>query len=595
MIMKAVIFSAAAAGALLAGLGSFSAFQSTPAEPAFLEPRLLAAGLCGSDNTLEKRRAFFLEMGRAYAQEAAFSTENTSLPEQTLSAFALDITTSDPQAQYWFNIGLSHLANFNHGEAEEAFQRAQAFDPVCAMCFWGEAFALGSNINAPFNAEQGKKARAALNAALDRRTDITPLEDALIQALNVRYYEIPGGEVREEAEAFAAAMESLASEFPDSDFALALAAEANMDTQPWDYWEKAGLTAKGRTAKTIDLLETVLARNPDYAPAIHLYIHITEASNDPYRAERFADRLSAQQLRLGHLIHMPSHTYYRIGRWEKSLLANIDAVAVDEAYLEAGDASDVYRYGYYPHNVHFTLTTAMMAGKRDTARDMAKKLEAALPLAGDKPEPRAEWIAASNYQSALQFLSTDDIIALPEPDDAHPFLKASWHYSQGQARALMGDFEAASGHAAALEALASTSEIAAYEAAFIPAPDILQIAGLTVRARIAAEGGDLKMAIQLMEQAVIVQDGISYTEPPFWYYPARQTLAAYALRDGQHDRARALFYETLVESPNNAYALYGLSKTFEAMKDDRSADYAMSLFEDAWLGDADTTPDLERL
>ncbi len=580
----------------LSGLGliAFSPAAFTPQDtvkPAFPEPRLMASTLCGQDGSWLKRRAFFADLGRAYAQDAPVKAENTALPPETVKAFNLPITNSAPDAQTWFDTGLSHVANFNHGEAVEAFRKAQAADPNCAMCFWGEAFALGGNINAPFNADNGKLALEAIQAAALLTEHVSDFEKAMISALEKRYILNAQNIVTEDGATFADAMDAVAKAYPDNDFALILAAEANMDTQPWYYWETDGLRPRGRTARTIELIETVLKRNPEFAPAIHLYIHITEASNDPYRAEGYADRLAKQDLSLSHLIHMPSHTYFRIGRWKKSLNANIAAVATDEAYLTSGSASDSYKYGYYPHNIHFAMTTALMAGKGDVALDMAEKLKTALPMTGDTPEPYGEWMAASYYQIALHFMSPDEVLALPKPKDTHPFLTASWHYARGEAFALLGEADKAMAEAKSVETFANSDEIAAFDAASIPGADILKTAALTVKARSAAAGGDLKAAISFMELAVIAQNKIPYTEPPFWYYPSRQTLAALVLQDGQFDRAEALFYETLVETPNNAYALYGLYQTFKAQKKDASAAYAKKLFDEAWMGGEDSTPD----
>lgn len=582
------------AGLGLATLTPLSSTGNETVAASFPEPRLMANGLCGPDNAWTKRRAFFLSMGQAYAQTLSPETENTELSDSAVSGFAMSISTTSSDAQKWFDIGLAHTANFNHGEADEAFRKAQNADPLCAMCYWGGALVLGSNINAPYNSDDGKRAFGLVQNASAALSNATALEIELIGALEKRYVKNAQDQVTEDSKAYADAMDRVARTFPDNDFVQILAAEANMNTQPWNYWEANDLLPTGRTARTIELIETVLARNPEFAPAIHLYIHITEASNDPYRAESFADRLAKQALPLGHLVHMPSHTYYRIGRWEKSLNANIAAVAADEAYIAKGSVSAPYLYGYYPHNIHFAMTTALMAGKGDVALEMAEKMKTALPMLGDAPEPYAEWMAASYYQIALHFMTPEAVLVLPKPKATHPFLVASWHYARGEAFARLGKAEDAMAEAKIVEAIATSEAIAAFDVAHIPGADILETASLIVKSRSLAASGDLKAAIAAMEQAVIAQGKIPYTEPPFWYYPTRQSLAALVLQDGQLDRAEALFYETLVESPNNAWALYGLYETFTAKKEKAAAKYAKNLFEDAWMG-GKTLPKVEQL
>ncbi|MEA3072175.1 MAG: hypothetical protein QOD29_3621, partial [Alphaproteobacteria bacterium] len=82
----------------------------------------------------------------------------------------------------------------------------------------------------------------------------------------------------------------------------------------------------------------------------------------------------------GHLVHMPSHIYYRVGRYLDALADNKTAIGVDEKYLAATNAPmGVYRLGYYPHNVHFVLASAQMAGDGPTVIAAAEKLRGLIP------------------------------------------------------------------------------------------------------------------------------------------------------------------------------------------------------------------------
>lgn len=584
--MKTKLLLGAAAGAVvLTGLGFSVQQPARETRAPFLNPLLIARSLCGeSQDGLAKRRAFFIRSAQAYAQAMEKSEDSGPALRPAVDSITYDITTDDPEAQAWFNQGLAFTYGFNHQEAIAAFKQAQALDPDCAMCYWGEAFAYGPNINAPMFDEAVAPAYAALEMALAARGDASPKEQALINALGYRYEAAPLADRSKLDNAFADAMDEVALQYPDDDFIASLAAEANMDTQSWDYWTDGGRTPKGRTARTLSLLEGVLSHNPNYTAAIHLYIHMTEASRDPYRAADFADRLAGLTPSLGHLVHMPSHTYYRIGRFDEALSHNIDAVAADEAYLADADASVLYEYGYFTHNIHFAMTAAQMSGDGATALAMAQKLNAKLPIDMAAAAPWVQPIKAAPYYAMVQFADPDDILSEEDPGDAMPFLKGAWRYARGEAFVKKGDTAAAQREAEAISALIADADFSDLVEGGVPALDILNIARLTVIGRAAAADGDYATGAEAMEEAVALQEGIAYTEPPFWYYPSKQTLAAMLLQAGKAERAEQLFLESLTSSPNNAWVLYGLSEAYKAQGDKSGAKYAKALFKDAWLG-----------
>ena len=585
--MKTKLFlGVGAAALLLSGVTITSQTSSeTNASVPFLHPLLIARSLCGENpDGLAKRRAFFLRAAQAYAQEEEAAPDGPTL-RPAIDTITYEISTANPEAQAWFNQALAFTYNFNHGEAINAFKQAQAIDPTCAMCYWGEAFALGPNINAPMFDEAVAPAYAAILKAIELRDGATEKERALINALGYRYEAQPIADRAKLDNAFADAMDEVANQYPDDDFIASLAAEANMDTQSWDYWEDGGRTPKGRTARTISLLEGVLERNPNYTAAIHLYIHITEASFDPYRAAEHADRLAALSPGLGHLIHMPSHTYYRIGRFKQSLDHNIAAVAADQAYLASADASMLYEYGYFTHNIHFAMTSAQMAGDAKAALEMATLLDEKLPVEMATAAPWVQPIKAAPYYAMVQFAEPQAILDTDDPGEDMPFLQGAWHYARGEALIKESDVEGAMAEAEAISALIANADMSPLTDGGVPVLDILNIARLTIIARAAAADGALDTAIEAMEEAVALQDAMAYTEPPFWYYPAKQTLASMLLRADKAERAEQLFLESLTESPNNAWVLYGLAETYKAQGDKNGAKYANGLFKDAWLGE----------
>ncbi|WP_411818929.1 tetratricopeptide repeat protein [Hyphococcus formosus] len=598
--MKArFLLSAAAASFVLGGFGitAINSQQQNEDAVPFLHPLMIAKSICGErTDGFAMRRAFFVSAATAYAAESDDATDTENMLQSNLGHIQFAVTTSKPEAQAWFNQGLAHMFNFNHGAAVKAFKQAQKIDPECAMCFWGEAYALGPNINAPMGDDAVAPAWEAINKALALRSNADEKERELINALGYRYEAQPIDDRAKLDNAFADAMDAVAIKYPDDDFVASIAAEANMDTQPWDYWEADARTPKGRTARTISLIETVLARNPDYPAAIHLYIHMTEASQNPYRAADHADRLAALSPGLGHLIHMPSHTYFRIGRFKQALDHNIDAVAADETYLAGtDDASRIYEYGYFTHNVHFALTAAQMAGDGDAAMIMAEKLDAKLPLDMADAAPWIQPIKAAPYFAMVQFSDSDEILSAEDPGDTLPFLKGAWHYARGEAYAKRGDADNARAEAEAISALISDADFSALADGGVPVLDIMRIAQLTVTARASLAEGDLATAIEAMENATALQEALPYMEPAYWYYPSKQTLAALVLMDGQTERAEQLFLETLTASPNNAWVLYGLAETYRAQGDKDAAKYAERLFKQAWAGPKKSAPELTQL
>jgi len=581
-------------------LGLASCVSSDPAETnvveeetaPFIDPVTLSQSMCSSRATQASATALetAAKLNPGFDYGSAFA-----LPAAVTEHFHYPISTERAEAQLWFDTGMAHMANFNHDEAIAAFRKAQAIDPNCAMCFWGEGLSFGSNINIPYDAARGAAGLVATGKALDLKETAAAHEQQLIEALGTRY-SIKDDAVAENAMDYAEAMDDVADAFPDDKLILSLAAEANMDTQPWDYWQPGAREPKGRTERTLEFIEEALAIDPDFAPAIHLYIHITESSVDPYRAEAYADSLREQNLGIGHLVHMPSHIYLRLGKWKKSHESNIAAIEADEAYIAGSDNAAVYGSVYYPHNVHFVVASSQFAGNAVTALEMADKLEALAQIDPSGPNPLGEHIAASPIFTDLIFSTGETVLATPEPAAAHLYMRTAWHYARGTVLARQGDMAGAQSELDSLKALTNEPTFGDYGTLYLtPLAGVHEVAQLTLEGRMKAASGDLKSAIDRLEAAAAAEAQLPYFEPTWWYYPTRQTLGLYLLLDGQYDRAEREFYKTLIKAPNNAYALFGLAETYRAKGDTRSETYARDLFEEAWMGTAGTTPKLSEL
>ena len=510
-----------------------------------------------------------------------------------LSAASYEITTPSDEAQAYFNQGFALIYGFNHYEAIRSFRKAQSLDPDCAMCYWGEAFAFGPNINLAMPDDAIDPANAALAKAAERAEGATAKEQALIAALQTRYSADKSADRAALNTAYAGAMGAVASQFPNDLDIQTLYADALMNQRPWDYWQADG-TPYPEVAQLTDLLEGVLAANPDHPGAIHLYIHAVEATSTPERAEPFADRLADLMPGSGHLVHMPSHIYMRTGRHADSIELNLRAAEVDEAYLARTGAESAYSAGYYPHNVHFALVSAQLAGDIDTVQATAAKLPGLVPVEVMKQAFWTQPVKASAMLSLAHLGDADAVLALAKPSDDVPYVQAMWHYARGVVQAERGDLDAANAELKAIEKISADGGLIGYPQIYLPAELLGDIAMEVLAARIAQASGDGKTAIEHYETAVGYQDALPYTEPPFWYYPIRQSLGAALLLDGQHAAARRVFQQSLANQPNNAWAIYGLMKTYEAENDQTGHDATKVHFEKAWLG-PDTEIDLSRI
>jgi len=511
-----------------------------------------------------------------------------------LGKVTFKITTANGSAQSYFDQGLRLAYAFNHDEARRAFRKAQKLDPDCAMCFWGEALVLGPNINLPMQDDAVMPAFAAAEKARMLASGATAREQALIAALSTRYTRDAKADRVPLDTAYALAMEKVAAQFPEDNEIAVLFAESVMDLSPWDYWKADGRTPNPQSGPIVPTLERVLARDPDHPGAIHYYIHAVEASDRPERAEPYADRMRGAIPGAGHLVHMPSHIYYRVGRYLDALADNKAAAAVDEKYLaETNAPMGVYRLGYYPHNVHFVLASAQMAGDGPTVIAAAEKLRDLIPDALARDLPKVQPVKAAPYFAHALFSPPATVLALPDPGDAIPYVKAMWHYARGIAFVAQGDLAAADVEAKAIAAL-EKGDFTVLEAAGIPVRDVLALARSVVEARVAQGQGDKAAAVEWFERAATLQDRLPYREPPYWYYPVRQSLAVALMQAGRFDEAEEQFQQALKRAPGNGWSWFGLAQLHRARGNADQASKLEAELARLWIGDRKQL-DLSRL
>ena len=522
------------------------------------------------------------------------TTEATGAPALPVGATLLPglgnhyfkITTASPEAQRWFNQGLMLTYGFNHDAAERSFLKAMELDPDCAMCWWGAALVLGPHVNSGMDPANNAKAWSWVQKARELGVKASERERAYIEALTARYAQSPPANRKPLDQAYADATGALMKQLPDDLDAATFHAEALMDLQPWDYYD-GNFQPKGNTAELVRVLESVMARNPDHAGALHLYVHAVEASADPQRGVAAADRLRDLIPGSGHLVHMPAHIYGRVGRWHDAVLANQKAIESDNTYLAlCRPAPGVYPLGYVPHNHHFLWFAATMEG------DSATALAAAASTATRTNDPQLirtpgfeamQYYALTPLFADVRFGRWDQLAAMPKPADDLPYMVALWHYAQGMVSVRQGRMEQARAHHTALASATADPNIEKMKVwDRYSLMHSVKIAERSLAAELALAGKDHATAIAALIEATAVEDAIPYDEPPGWHAPVRQSLGAALLAAAKAADAELVYREELRRNPGNGWSLLGLSQALRAQKKSGEADAAEAQFRQAW-------------
>jgi tetratricopeptide (TPR) repeat protein len=522
--------------------------------------------------------------GGATTKGAQQAAEPAAKPPELLSGLGdhhRPITTSSPEAQRYFDQGLALIYGFNHDAAVRSFDYALTLDPSCAMCAWGKATALGPNINLPLGPDVAPAAWAAAQQAKSLAPLATPVEQELIAAVAARYTQTYSADRAALDLRYANAMREVRKHFPEDVDVAVLTAEALMNLYPWSYWTRDA-KPKEHTLELLGLLEWAMQREPTHLGANHYYIHAVE-EHFPERAEPVADRLVALAPDAGHLVHMPGHIYYRVGRYQDAAGVNVKAIASDEAYFARCRPGDYYRAAYYPHNIHFLWAAAATEGQStealSTARSLASKVEeyhAELPL--------VEEFLAIPMLTGVRFGKWDAVLGEPAPPAGRTYQGAIWHYARGVAyartrRTAEADAELALVRAA-LKDPANTQLLLAGNTASAAA--LLAIGEAHLEGELAATKGETNAAVAALERAVALQDALTYMEPPPWYFPTRQALGAVLLEAGRAKQAEAVYRADLEEWPKNGWSLFGLSRALLAQQKTDEAAWASEGFERAW-------------
>lgn len=502
---------------------------------------------------------------------------------QNLGTHTFPVTIRSKQAQLFINQGVNLAYGFNHAEAARAFAEAARLDPDCAMAYWGHALVLGPNINAPMEPADEPKAYEQVQKAVSLKPKASPRERDYIDALAKRY--TGKADDRKAADqAYAEAMRDLAKKYPNDLDIAAMFAEALMDLRPWNYWQRDG-APYAETQKIISTLESVLAKNPRHPGATHLYIHATEATKNPERAEAAADTLLTLMPGAGHMVHMPSHTYMRIGRYADAVKSNQLAALADEDYIAQCRAQGIYPLGYYPHNVHFIWWAASMEGRSQVALEAARKTATRVPLETLKEMEILQSFFVAQYFALVRFGRWQEILAEPQPAVDSPLVTTVWHYARGLALVRQKRFAEAEGELAALAPVTRPRvEWSAEITGFAPNPKmaVVRIAPEILAGELAAARGEFEKAIEHLTRAMLYEDALVYTEPSDWPYPVRQHLGAVLLQADRPDEAEAVYWEDLRRFRDNGWSLFGLLQALKAQGKDGLVAEVEKRFAKAW-------------
>ena len=496
------------------------------------------------------------------------------------------VSTSNAEAQRFFDQGLRYLYAFHHEESVRSFRHATELDPGLAMGYWGVALALGPNINLDIDPEREQQAYAAVQSARAHAAGASAKERDLIEALAKRYSSDPKADLPALAQSYSAAMRRVCAKYPDDLDLATLFAESLMDLNPWKFWTHEGKPKPG-TVEIVRVLESVLRRDPHHLGANHYYIHAVEASLHPERATSSAAFLERAAPTAGHLVHMPAHIYQRTGNYAGAAAANAAAARTDRDYAKARGRNNLYSMMYYNHNLQFGAASYAMEGRFGQAKAFADELS--VNTSAIAPQmAMVESATASSLMVLLRFGRWADVLRASDVT-AGPWSRTFRHFARGVAFARMGDLDGARSEqkafAAGYEGL--PQDFGVFQN---PQKSVASVAGPLLEGRIAEAAGNRREAIEAYRRAVAAEDALDYDEPSDWFYPVRETLGAALLRDGRYGAAENTFREDLQKNVRNPRSLYGLSVALAKQK--KPAQKVRQQFHRAWRGEAIQLEDL---
>lgn len=495
------------------------------------------------------------------------------------------IRSDSPLANTFFNQAVALTYGFNHLEAERSYKQVAALEPTLAIAYWGQALVLGPNINGAMDPSAVEPAMKAIAKAIQLKPHASAKEKDLIDALASRYSnDLSMGDRSELDEAYAFAMRSLVAKYPNDPHIRTLLAEALMVIHPWDYWHSDG-RPKEWTPEILEVLETGLKQHPKHAGLIHYYIHASEASRSPERAETYADTLQNLVPGAGHLVHMPSHIYIRVGRYQDGVVANENAMKVDDEYINQCRAQGVYPVAYIPHNRHFLWAMATLQGNSKkaimAAENMAAHIDTQLMREPGLGTLQHYWVTP--IYAYTRFGKWDKILSQAQPATDLTYPTGVWHYARGIAYTAQNQLKNAERELTALKTLIQDErlkEITVWD--INDAQSVLSIAALVLEGELLGKSQQFERSINAFERAIAIETALNYNEPSDWHYPVRQSLGAVLLEAKRYTEAEAMYRADLNAFPNNGWSLFGLHQALKHQGKHKAAKAVDKQFKKSW-------------
>lgn len=502
---------------------------------------------------------------------------------KNIGDYQVKVSTNSEYSQLFFNQGVIMANGFNHAEAERSFRESVKQDSTFAMGYWGVAYVLGPNYNSGGeNMGAINDIKGAVKNAVRFGSHSSPWEKAVIKALEIKF---PADSLTTNHEAYSASMKAAYAEFPDNDFVATLYAESIMNLHAWDFYSKKGGEPRPWTSELLQVLEHAITINPENPLANHLYLHATEAAPDVEKALASAERLKTLVPSAGHLVHMPSHIYINTGDYHEGSIANEKAVIADSIYIAECKSQGVYPQYYYPHNYHFLAATAAFEGRGSKSIEAAYKTVSIL----DK-----KYFREAGYETVLHYATIpmhvlvkfeqwEKILTSPKPDDDLAYPKAIWHYARGMAYANLNKLSEAQIELDSLNKLSESEDVKRIIIWSInPAQQVCKISSNVLSAELMTKRGDYKTAVELLKQAMVLEDGLNYNEPPDWFFSVRHLLGDALMNSGDYVESEKIYREDLALWPKNGFALNGLYESLKGQNKIKEAEDVKKQFEIAW-------------
>lgn len=509
--------------------------------------------------------------------------------------------TALPEAQIWFDQGLSLLHDFWGYESTKAFEQSVRTDPNCAMCYWGLFKILYRGANA-----DNTYALAALADAKRLSKHLTRSERLYIAAADAELDDSDSGRQRQ-VQIFQELIKHDPNDVEASVFlAIALDDGFTDDDQP-----------KPGTKQSMAVLQNILHKVPNDSAANHYWIHAVERSSHPEQALQSARLVGELAPNSGHMVHMPGHIYFRLGDYAEAERWFAASTEVDEHYMQDQHVSPDDDWNYV-HNLMYSITNLMEEGK----------FQAATTLSGALPNARGHlsaslypWLArdqitrindrlpvalrTGDWKAALELLR-----GAPRP--AHPphlrmLAEELTSFCAGMDALDRNDLTEANSQAQQLDALLwrmqseRTHQPGAPHMQSMPndlqhmqmatvSPDAdldpilknMSVASLELRAGLLLLKADTQAAKETYARAMKEEHQLGYHEPPFYIRPVGETEGSALIQAHDYVDAKAAFLEALRERPHSGLALFGVARCDELAGDKTAAKTDYEAFLQAW-------------